>query len=134
MFSTLSPVGAGSGNTADRWANPMTVAIIGGVPYGSVQEAVAGDLIGAVNDDPKVRPFVHVDFLPVEGDRPRSDAADDGLQGDSHQFLADDPLGLPNLTGIVVQGETLPFEYPRVTVDPRAARLFSWERVQVAAP
>jgi hypothetical protein len=56
------------------------------------------------------------------------------LQGDSHRFVADDPLDLPNFTRIVVHGETLPFEYLRLTVDPRAAQLFSWERVQVPAP
>jgi hypothetical protein len=55
------------------------------------------------------------------------------LQGDSHQYLVDRPLPLDNLTRIVVHGETLPFEYLRLTIDPRATELFSWERVQVAA-
>jgi hypothetical protein len=53
------------------------------------------------------------------------------LQGDSHVFTADDPLGLDNLTRIVVHGETLPFEYLRLTIDPRSDDLFSWERVPV---
>ena len=53
------------------------------------------------------------------------------LQGDSHVFKVDHPLPVPNLTRIVVHGETLPFEYLRVTVDPHADQLFSWERVQV---
>jgi hypothetical protein len=30
-----------------------------------------------------------------------------------------------------VHGETLPFEYLRVTIDPRDPDVFSWERVQV---
>jgi hypothetical protein len=51
------------------------------------------------------------------------------LQGDSHVFTADDPLGLDNLTRIVVHGETLPFEYLRLTIDPRSGDLFSWERI-----
>jgi hypothetical protein len=53
------------------------------------------------------------------------------LQGDSHLFTADDPLGLDNLTRIVVHGETLPFEYLRLTIDPGSGDLFSWERVAV---
>lgn len=56
------------------------------------------------------------------------------LQGDSHQFVADNPLGLPNFTRIVVHGETLPFEYLRLTIDPRDPSLFSWERVAVPEP
>jgi hypothetical protein len=54
------------------------------------------------------------------------------LQGDSHVFRVDHPLPLDNLTRIVVHGETLPFEYLRLTIDPRDPDLFSWERVQVA--
>jgi hypothetical protein len=53
------------------------------------------------------------------------------LQGDSHVFTADNPLGLDNFTRIVVHGETLPFEYLRLTIDPHATDLFSWERVMV---
>ena len=72
--------------------------------------------------------------------RPRSviPSAFDGrvllLQGDSHQFVADNPLGLANFTRIVVHGATLPFEYLRLTIDPRDAGLFRWERVQVVQP
>lgn len=54
------------------------------------------------------------------------------LQGDSHTYLADDPLGLDNFTRIVVHGETLPFEYLRLTVNPVRGELFTWERVPVA--
>jgi hypothetical protein len=54
------------------------------------------------------------------------------LQADSHVFRADHPLPLDNLTRIVVHGETLPFEYLRLTIDPRDPDVFSWERVQVA--
>jgi hypothetical protein len=53
------------------------------------------------------------------------------LQGDTHTYLVDHPLPLPNLTRIVVHGETLPFEYLRLTVDPRADELFTWQRVPV---
>ena len=55
------------------------------------------------------------------------------LQGDTHTFVADNPLGLANFTRIVVHGETLPFEYLRLRVDPRRDQLFSWERVPVGA-
>jgi hypothetical protein len=55
------------------------------------------------------------------------------LQGDSHEYVADNPLGLDNFTRIVVHGETLPFEYLRLTIDPRSEPLFSWERVPVPA-
>jgi hypothetical protein len=55
------------------------------------------------------------------------------LQGDSHVYKADNPLALDNFTRIVVHGETLPFEYLRLTIDPRDPELFSWERVQVAS-
>jgi hypothetical protein len=52
------------------------------------------------------------------------------VQGDSHTYKVDQPL--ENVTRIVVHGETLPFEYLRLTIDLRADQLFSWERVQVA--
>lgn len=54
------------------------------------------------------------------------------LQGDSHEYVADNPLGMTNFTRIVVHGETLPFEYLRLTIDPRDPGLFSWERIQVS--
>jgi hypothetical protein len=52
------------------------------------------------------------------------------VQGDSHTFKVDTPLA--NVTRIVVHGETLPFEYLRLTVDPRDPAVFSWERTPVA--
>lgn len=306
VISAAAPVAAVPANTSNRSANPTSIAVIGDVPYGTAQEATFGDLIGAINDDPKIRlvthlgdiksgsttctderfaavktsfdsfkdPVVytpgdnewtdchranngrynplerlnavrstffaepgstlggrpkHVEFQPslVENVRwiesrvafatlhvigsnnglapwtgigfttptpeqtaevnarvsatlewidstfdtaedaglqgvvlamqadtwdpvPRSaqqtiadriavrTAAFDGqvmlLQGDSHRYLADNPLGLPNFTRIVVHGETLPFEYLRLTIDPRDPALFSWERVQVPQP
>jgi hypothetical protein len=54
------------------------------------------------------------------------------VQGDSHTYLVDQPLPLENLTRIVVHGETLPFEYLRLTIDPRDLAVFHWERVPVA--
>jgi hypothetical protein len=53
------------------------------------------------------------------------------LQGDSHSYLADNPTGLANFRRVVVHGETLPFEYLRLTVDRRDPDLFSWSRVTV---
>ena len=53
------------------------------------------------------------------------------LQGDSHEYVADNPLASDNFTRIVVHGETLPFEYLRLTVDPVRGELFTWERVPV---
>jgi len=53
------------------------------------------------------------------------------LQGDLHTFKQDNPRALPNLTRIVIHGETLPYEYLRVVIDPRTPTLFSWERVRV---
>ena len=54
------------------------------------------------------------------------------LQGDSHVYTEDHPLtGAPNLTRIVVHGETLPGEFLRLTVDPHAASFFSWKRVRI---
>jgi hypothetical protein len=51
------------------------------------------------------------------------------LQGDTHDFVVDQPLaGAPNLTRVVVEGETAS-EWLRLTVDPRADELFAWERV-----
>jgi hypothetical protein len=63
------------------------------------------------------------------------------LEGDTHRFLVDHPLATgspvhgvttaaPNLTRIVVEGETAS-EWLRLTVDPQAPQLFSWERVPV---
>ena len=303
--SAAAPVAA-AGNTENRSAKPMTIAVIGDVPYGTAQEATFDDLIGAVNQDPKVRLVTHVgdiksgsttctderfaavktafdtfqdpvvytpgdnewtdchrtnngSYDPLErldavrstffaepgavlGRRPKQvefqpslvenvrwiesrvafamlhvigsnnglspwtglgfatptpeqaaevnarvaatlewidstfDAAEDAgllgvvlamqadtwdpvprsaqqaivdliaartaafdghvllLQGDSHEYVADNPLDLANFTRIVVHGETLPFEYLRLTIDPRDAALFSWERVQVPQP
>lgn len=62
-----------------------------------------------MNDDPKVRVVAHV--------------------GDSKSGST-----TPNFTRIVVHGETLPFEYLRLTVDPRDPDLFDWERVPVPQP
>jgi hypothetical protein len=54
------------------------------------------------------------------------------LQGDSHTYTADNPLGLSNFTRVVVHGESLPFEYLRLTIDPRDDAVFSWERIAVS--
>jgi hypothetical protein len=62
------------------------------------------------------------------------------LQGDTHVYLTDKPLEnghagygitepVPNLTRIVVQGETTR-EYLRLRIDPRTEGVFSWDRVQ----
>lgn len=64
------------------------------------------------------------------------------FEGDTHDFLVDQPLAsgspshgvttaAPNLTRIVVEGETAS-EWLRLTVDPQAPQLFSWERVTVS--
>ncbi len=53
------------------------------------------------------------------------------LQGDTHDYTVDAPYATaPNLTRIVIEGETVG-EWLRLTVDPRAAQLFAWERVAV---
>lgn len=53
------------------------------------------------------------------------------VQGDTHDFLVDTPLaGAPNLTRIVVEGETAS-EWLRLTVNPRDARVFSWQRIAI---
>ncbi len=50
------------------------------------------------------------------------------LQGDSHEYLVDQPLpDAPNVTRIVVEGETAD-EWLRLSIDPRAEQLFSWTR------
>jgi hypothetical protein len=56
------------------------------------------------------------------------------VQGDSHVYRTDDPAGLPNLTRIVIHGETLPFEYLRLTIDRRDPHLFRTERVPITVP
>lgn len=54
------------------------------------------------------------------------------LQGDSHTSWSDNPTDLANFRRIVVHGETLPFEYLRLTIDPRDPDLFGWTRVMVS--
>jgi len=53
------------------------------------------------------------------------------LEGDSHKFTVDTPVGQPaNLTRIVVQGSTsTPHEWLRLHVDPSKAKVFSCENV-----
>ena len=59
-ISLSSPADAGAGKATDRSAKRLTLAVIGDVPYGTEQEASFSELIGAVNDDPKVRITAHV--------------------------------------------------------------------------
>ncbi len=67
------------------------------------------------------------------------------IVGDSHEWTVDHPYdgsmeavhpgftpAAPNITRIIVEGATTvpdTFEYLRLTIDPKAAQLFSWERV-----
>lgn len=53
------------------------------------------------------------------------------LQGDTHEYLVDQPLPeAPNVTRIVVEGETAE-EWLRLRIDPRTEQLFSWTREQL---
>lgn len=63
------------------------------------------------------------------------------LEGDSHRYTVDRPLATgsalhgvttaaPNLTRIVVEGETIG-EWLKLRIDPHAAELFSWTRMPV---
>ena len=55
------------------------------------------------------------------------------LQGDTHVFTVDHPYAAaPNLTRIVVQGETAS-EWLKLEIDPRSEALFSWQRIQLGA-
>jgi len=62
------------------------------------------------------------------------------VQGDTHVYRTDKPLsqgyaahgvtfGVPNLTRVVVQGETTS-EWLKLTIDPKAPELFKWQRMQ----
>src|SRR5215203_3534683 len=51
---------AAGGNAEDSSAKPLTLAVIGDVPYGTEQEAAFGQLVDAINSDPNVRIAVHV--------------------------------------------------------------------------
>ena len=52
------------------------------------------------------------------------------LQGDTHVYLEDTPFtAAPNVTRIVVEGAETGDEWLKLTVDPRAADLFNWERI-----
>jgi hypothetical protein len=54
------------------------------------------------------------------------------LQGDTHRYLVDRPLPeAPNVTRLVVEGEDTAREWLRLTVDPRSADVFGWERRMV---
>jgi hypothetical protein len=56
------------------------------------------------------------------------------LQGDTHVYKTDKPLSrAPNLTRIVVQGETAS-EWLRLTIDPRRRQVFDWTREHVPPP
>jgi hypothetical protein len=52
------------------------------------------------------------------------------LQGDTHVYLEDEPFAAaPNVRRIVVEGAETGDEWLELTVDPRTAELFSWERI-----
>ncbi|MFY9265241.1 MAG: hypothetical protein WAO61_07425 [Solirubrobacterales bacterium] len=67
------------------------------------------------------------------------------LQGDSHEFVADNPLAngspahgvttpAPNVARIVVNGaSSVPHEWLRVRIDPRTPSVFSWDRIPFGA-
>ena len=54
------------------------------------------------------------------------------MQGDSHLFKVDRPVGMPdNLTRMVVQGSTnVPHEWTKLTVDPSDAGVFSCQEIE----
>jgi hypothetical protein len=68
------------------------------------------------------------------------------LNGDSHVFESDNPLSsgdplysihpvgydVPNFHRITVHGKTLPLEWLKLTIDPSAPSVFSWERMPVS--
>lgn len=73
-------------------------------------------------------------FTPILARLQARAAAFDGpvllLQGDTHSYVEDHPLPLPNLTRIVVEGSDLGRrEYLRLRIDPGAEQLLSWERL-----
>src|SRR5258706_4970078 len=66
------------------------------------------------------------------------------IHGDSHVYGAEHPLAnpasatglihatqaVPNLTRLTVEGSTAADEWIKLTIDPRSADIFSWERIQ----
>ena len=68
------------------------------------------------------------------------------LNGDSHVFESDNPLSssspvysihpvgynVPNFHRITVHGKTLPLEWLKLTMDPSAPGVFSWQEMPVS--
>jgi hypothetical protein len=108
-----------------------TLAVIGDTPYGDEQVAQFPGDIAEINADRDVRRVIHLGDI-----KNAARAAAFGkpvllLQGDSHTFLVDTPPGMPaNLTRLVVQGSTsVPHEWLRLRLDPKAKRVFTCENV-----
>jgi hypothetical protein len=49
------PAGAGDGSSDNGSRKPLTIAVVGDVPYGVAQEATVGTLVEAVNEDRSAR-------------------------------------------------------------------------------
>jgi hypothetical protein len=149
VFATVHVVGSDNGRSpwtgdletpenAARRAREVAARVDAAVRWidGAFDAAASGGASGVViamqADTFETRPTLPGFVDVVERLEARA-AAFDGdvllLQGDSHRYLVDQPIATaPNLTRIVVEGETVG-EWLRLTIDPRADELFTWERV-----
>ena len=92
---------AGADPTASRSARPMTIAVIGDVPYGVEQERSVGLLVDRINHDTHARLVLHVGDIKSGS----TTCTDERLTG----------------ARVVVHGETLPY-VPAADDQPGAGR------------
>lgn len=102
--------------------------------FDEAEESGAPGVVVAMQADTFATQPVQSGFVEVIDRLEQRAAGFDGdvllLQGDTHRYLVDQPLDdAPNLTRVVVEGGTVD-EWLRLTVDPRASELFTWERVR----
>jgi hypothetical protein len=138
-----TPINTGS-------ANVLTVAVYGDAPYGTTptdttELDATPAFIDSINSDPKVDLVLHVGDIH-SGKQYCTEAYDRTVFDlwKHNPLSAADPRNymhpgydVPNFHRIVVHGSTLPLEWLRLTIDPRATAPqsadafgpFSWTRV-----
>ncbi|HZM78897.1 MAG TPA: hypothetical protein VFC19_24475 [Candidatus Limnocylindrales bacterium] len=133
--AAASPGGSGPAPHAQA---AVTFVLLGDTPYGDDQRAIFPALVNAINVDDKVRFVLHAGDV-----KNGSSTCDDARFADLAALYTTfaDPFvlyevepgyaGVPNLTRLETFGATAT-RWLKVTADPRAPEVFSWEPMTVS--